>query len=97
VKKQAVVNSKKIGVTFEIPAEVEAQTVAVVGDFNNWDANATQMKRKKDGSWSATVRLSPGTYRFRYLADATRFFNDPQADGFEASGFGEDNCVLVVE
>ena len=97
MKKQAVANSKKIGVTFEAPADIQAQTVAVVGDFNSWDPGATQMKQKKDGSWSATVRLNPGTYRFRYVADSERYFNDPQADGFESSGFGEDNCLLVVE
>jgi 1,4-alpha-glucan branching enzyme len=96
VKKQAVANSKKIGVTFEAPADIQAETVAVVGDFNNWDPNATPMKRKKDGSWSATLRLAPATYRFRYVADGKKFFNDPEADGTEPSGFGEDNCILRV-
>lgn len=97
MKKQAVANSKKVGVTFEAPADVQAGSVAVVGDFNNWDPNTTQMKRKKDGSWSATLRLAPGAYRFRYVADGNRYFNDPQADGIEPSGFGEDNCIVVVE
>lgn len=96
MKKQAVANSKKTSVTFEAPADVQAKTVGVVGDFNNWDAAATPMKQKKDGSWSATLRLGPGAYRFRYVADGAWFFNDAQADGYEPSGFGEDNCILIV-
>ena len=97
MKKQAVANSKKVSVTFEAPADVKAERVSVVGDFNSWDAAATPLKQKKDGTWSVAVRLNPGTYRFRYVADGEHFFNDPQADGYEASGFGEDNCLVVVE
>ena len=82
--------------TFEAAGEYKADTIAVVGDFNKWDGSATPMKRKKDGVWSATVRLDPGSYRYRYLADGQCYFNDPHADGYEASGLGEDNCIVVV-
>jgi 1,4-alpha-glucan branching enzyme len=95
MKKAAVANSKKFSVTFELPAEIEAESLAVVGDFNNWDANATPMQKRK-GGWTKTVRLDPGMYRFRYLADGKQWHNDPTADAFEPSGFGEDNCVLHV-
>lgn len=96
VKKEAIANSKKRSVTFELPG-VEAQTVSVVGDFNDWDAASGAMKRRKDGMWTKAVRLEPGTYRFRYVADGDQWHNDPAADGYEPSGMGEDNCVVVVD
>jgi 1,4-alpha-glucan branching enzyme len=96
VKKETIANSKKRSVTFELPG-VEASSVSVVGDFNGWDDASGVMKRRKDGVWTKAVRLDPGTYRFRYLADGHRWLNDPEADGYEPSGHGEDNCVLKVD
>ena len=96
MKKAAVANSKKFSVTFEMPAEIEAESLVVVGDFNNWDENATPMQRRKDGVWTKSLRLDPGRYQFRYLADGHIWHNDPAADAYEPSGFGEDNSIVVV-
>jgi 1,4-alpha-glucan branching enzyme len=96
ISKKPVANSKKVAVTFEMPAAVAAESLNVVGDFNSWDANATPMKRQKAGDWSTTLRLAPGNYRFRYLADGTKWENDMAPDGFEPSGLGSENCVLIV-
>ena len=54
------------------------------------------MKRRKDGAWTKTLRLEPGTYAYRFLADGQFWHNDPAADIQEPSGFGEDNSVIVV-
>ena len=67
MKKDPIANSNKYSVTFEMPADIQAATLAVLGDFNDWDATAF-MKRRKDGGWAKTIRMAPGTYRFRYLA-----------------------------
>ncbi len=96
MKKDPVANSTKISVTFEMPAEIQAETLSVVGDFNAWDASAGLMKRRKDGVWAKTIRMAPGTYRFRYQASDGAWYNDPAADGYEPSGLGEDNCILVA-
>jgi 1,4-alpha-glucan branching enzyme len=96
VKKEAIANSSKLSVTFELPG-LQAETVAVVGDFNNWDATNGTMKRRKDGVWTKAIRLAPGTYRYRYVADGNRWHNDPAADSYEASGMGEDNSILVLD
>lgn len=96
MKKEPVTNSDRFSVTFELPAEIEAENVVVVGDFNDWDQEATVLKRRKDGTWAKTIRLAPGTYRFRYLADGSTWYNDWAADGYEPSGFGEDNSIVVV-
>lgn len=96
MKKDPITNSTKFSVTFEMPAEVQAESLAVLGDFNGWDASAAPLKRRKDGTWAKTIRLEAGTYRYRLVADGQIWLNDPAADGYEPSGFGEDNCLVVV-
>ena len=96
MKKDPIANSTKFSVTFEAPAEIQAESLAVVGEFNDWDATAAFMKRRKDGVWSKALRLAPGTYSYRFLADGQVWHNDPNADGYQPSGLGEDNSVVVV-
>jgi len=97
MKKEPIRNSSKVSVTFEVSGEVEAQNLTVVGDFNDWDETAAPMQRRKDGTWARTIRLEPGAYAYRYLADGVRWLNDWNADRYEPSGLGEDNSVVVVE
>ncbi len=85
-------------VTFRVPgpAAQGANAVSVVGDFNGWKADATPMKRLRDGSFSVVMELPKGReYRFRYLLDGGRWENDWCADRYEPSPFGGDNSVVV--
>ncbi len=54
-----------------------ASTVTLVGDFNDWDADATPLARTANGGWSTTLPLAPGRYRFTYLVDGIRWTADP--------------------
>ncbi len=82
-------------VTFELPKEVEAQTASIAGDFNSWDVNATPMKRKRDGSFSAAINLEAGKeYRFRYWLDGARWENDWHADAYLPNSFGTEDSVV---
>ena len=84
-------------VTFKLPAEVNAETAALCGEFNDWDATASPMKRLKDGSFSATASLDAGrSYRFRYWLDGERWENDWEADGYEPNEFGSEDSVVSV-
>ena len=84
-------------VTFELPAEVNAETATLVGEFNDWDRDSTRMKRRKDGSFTATISLKPGKeYRFRYLLDGERWENDHAADRYLPNDHGTDDSVVVV-
>jgi 1,4-alpha-glucan branching enzyme len=94
VKKKPTRNGK-MSVTFELPPDVVAGTAVVIGDFNGWQ-DGTPMKRRRDGSFSATVRLDPGRYRYRYLLDDERWENDWEADAYEANEFGSEDSVLEV-
>ena len=84
-------------VTFKLPADIEAESVALCGDFNEWDLKANPMKKLKDGSHSTTVSLDAGgSYRFRYLVDNDRWENDWEADESWPNDFGSDESVVTV-
>lgn len=84
-------------ITFELPADTGAQTASLVGDFNDWDNLAHPMKRKKDGSFSATISAKPGNrYHFRYLLDGERWVNDPDADEHVPNPYGSEDSVIAV-
>jgi 1,4-alpha-glucan branching enzyme len=84
-------------VTFELPAEVEAHQAALAGEFNDWNTAAHPMKKRKDGRFSVTVSLKPGSdYRFKYLVDGNRWENDWAADAYVANTFGTEDSVVTV-
>jgi 1,4-alpha-glucan branching enzyme len=41
----------------------------LAGDFNGWDAQAQPMVKGSDGVWSATVKLKPGAYQYKFVVD----------------------------
>jgi hypothetical protein len=87
-----------INVRFTLPAEVQAGTVALCGEFNNWSAHDIRLERGDDGSWQATVALEPGrSYRYRYLLDGERWENAWQADRYVPNPHGSTDTVVVVE
>lgn len=84
-------------VTFKVPAEVDAESVSLVGDFNNWDPEAESLTRRKDGTFSTTISLESGrSYRFRYLLDEERWENDWEADTYVPNDFGSEDSVITV-
>jgi len=86
-------------VTFTLPKEAapEAETVCVMGEFNNWSRDATPMKRRTNGDFVASLDLETGrSYRFRYLIDGWRFENDWQADRYEPNPYGGEDSVVDV-
>jgi len=86
--------TKQVKVTFAVPAAAMDGDVAVVGDFNGWDPTIHPLRRCED--WlKASVVMEPGQrYRFRYLAEGGRWFNDPEVGVYEPNGMGDDNSLL---
>ena len=86
-----------VKVTFELPTDVAAEQAVVVGEFNNWDPNATPMKRKKDGTFSAALNLEAGKqYRYKYYLDGERWENDPQPDALVPNIFGTQDSLITT-
>jgi 1,4-alpha-glucan branching enzyme len=87
-----------VDVTFNLPADVHAGTVALCGEFNDWSADDARLERGSDGSWQATVALEQGhSYRYRYLLDGQRWENDKNADGHVPNPLGTTDSVVVVK
>jgi 1,4-alpha-glucan branching enzyme len=95
IKKQFL--KTKCKVTFEVSKEIEADTVALVGEFNDWNVSAMPMKRLKSGVWKATVDLKKDdSYQFRYLVDGNAWMNDIAADNYIANNVDGDNSVVIT-
>ena len=93
----SVTAASAVDVAFSLPADVDADSVALCGDFNDWSAEATVLKRGDDGTWQVSVPLEPGrSYRYRYLLDGERWENG-QADRYEPNPYGDVDSVIVVE
>jgi hypothetical protein len=74
-----------------------ARNVALVGDFNGWDATATPMRRT-DGraTWSVSVPLAAGRHVYAFVVDGNDWVPDPQAPLSPEQWFGQRNSVVVV-
>ena len=71
----------------------EAQSVSLVGDFNQWNPSAHPMKQMPDKAWFVTVELHHGHHCYAFLVDGALTL-DPQAQGITHNDKGE--CVSVV-
>jgi len=72
----------------------DAEDVCIVGDFNNWRPGELRMARDGRGYWHAKLRLRPGEFHFRYLADG-QWYTDYAAFGVEQGPYGLDSIVCV--
>jgi 1,4-alpha-glucan branching enzyme len=85
-----------VRVTFELPSNIWAERVNIVGEFNDWDTTATPMSRNRsDANWKVSVDLRTGQrYRFRYLVDGKEWLNDWHADDHEENPYGSYDSVV---
>jgi len=82
----------------QLPEGIEIQDVRLAGDFNGWSQSSTPMKAGKGDIYKVALELQPGTtYQFRYLVNGEYWLNDESADSYAPSGYGEDNCVLILD
>lgn len=99
VKKQYLKTGNVCNVTFRLPKEaaLDATVITVVGEFNDWSLSETPMKKLKNGSFTATVKLTCNNeYKFRYLIDSNRWENDWCADEYMPNAFGGNDSVIRI-
>lgn len=85
-------------VTFTLPKEAveNAETVAVLGDFNNWQ-NGVVLTKQKDGSFKTAVELEKGrSYEYRFLINGEKWENDWAAEAYHPTPFGTYNSVVTA-
>lgn len=100
IKKNYLKSRPRCKVTLSLPKQLapNGNTVFVAGDFNQWNPEATPMKKLKNGTFQATLDLGTGReYQFRYVIDGRQWKNDDQADKWVPNRYsGEDNSVISV-
>lgn len=96
IKKQFIKTKPVCKVTFSVVAK-DAKSVAVVGDFNNWNAAEGELTKLKNGTFKAVIEIPKDTtYEFKYVIDGA-FANEPEADSQVWNDFaGSENSVLSV-
>jgi hypothetical protein len=74
-----------------------ASSVALVGDFNDWDPRATPLRAaSKGGVWSVEVPIQPGRHLYAFVVDGTVWRPDPAAPQAASEDYGEPNSALTV-
>ena len=99
-KKQYLKSKPVCKVTFKLSKEEakNAESVRLVGDFNDWDTHSEPMKKLKNGGFTSTVNLETDKqYQFRYLLNDQEWENDWKADEYIPSPVSlEENSVVNV-
>ncbi len=74
----------------------EASSVAVTGDFVDWDRNGIPLESpRRDGVWVVEVQLKPGMHNYVFVIDGSEWRPDPNVTQVD-DGFGNRNSVLLV-
>src|SRR5882762_11582619 len=74
-----------------------ATHISLVGDFNDWDASRTPMRRAgSEALWTAVVPLAPGRYHYAFLVDGARWLADPSAPVARDEDYGAPSSVVTV-
>ncbi|SHI79950.1 isoamylase early set domain-containing protein [Aquimarina spongiae] len=83
-------------VTFVVPAK-EAASVSVAGEFNNWNTEATMLKKLKNGNFKGTIDLpKDNQFEFKYVVDG-EWTNEIEADGYQWSDYASaENSLLIL-
>ncbi|MEY4691559.1 MAG: hypothetical protein RIT19_1884 [Verrucomicrobiota bacterium] len=72
-----------------------AQSVAVVGDFNDWNPQAHPLAQAFDGSWQGSLKLRHGHHRYAFWVDGTLQV-DPRGQGVSRNDQGERVSLIAV-
>ena len=82
--------------TFRVSHYIWADSITLVGEFNDWDVHRHPLQRTRDdGEWHISLLLEADrSYRFRYLVDGTEWMDDDHADAYEPNQFGSFDSVV---
>ena len=92
--KKTVSKIKKQEITFSLE-DAGAQSVFVLGDFNDWDETSLPLKKNKKGTWERKIKLEPGRYEYKFMVDGN-WRIDINNSQLSQNNFGTTNNVLTV-
>jgi len=98
IKKEASEKKDFVRLTFILPPAIWAETVHLVGEFNNWNKTSHPLIwDRQEEVWKITLDLPKGCeYQFRYLVNGTEWHNDWHADKYVPNPYGGDNSVVTT-
>ena len=83
-------------VTFTVHAEAD-QNVRLAGSFTDWETKAKKMTfKKRKGVYSATVKLAPGEYQYKFII-GDKWATDDQNTEFVPNDKGTFNSKITVK
>ena len=94
VKKCAAKKVSAKETTFTVHAE-KGKAVYLAGQFNDWDPTAKKMAFK-DGVYTATIKLAPGKYEYKFVIDGA-WCTDPENVDSTQNDQGSWNSVITVK
>ncbi|HEX6944238.1 MAG TPA: isoamylase early set domain-containing protein [Gemmatimonadaceae bacterium] len=71
------------------------QSISVVGDFNDWNGDSTNMVEVSPGVWTVSLRLRPDVYEYQFILNGKQRVTDPTMPQ-TSSDFGSPNSVVKV-
>lgn len=82
------------GVNFVCHAP-QAESVSLVGDFNQWNPATHPMQKMADGGWFLVAELRHGHHRYAFLVDG-HLTTDPRAMGATRDDQGRRVSLVAV-
>ena len=73
-----------------------ARSVALVGDFNDWNSDSTPLRPAAGGLWTVTVPLTAGRYTYTFVVDGERWMADPSAPPAPPDDAGRPSSVVTI-
>ncbi|MGM0606875.1 MAG: glycogen-binding domain-containing protein [Candidatus Muiribacteriota bacterium] len=75
----------------------EAESVSVVGDFNNWQPGKHELSDYDgDGVWTGEFFLDSGRYMYMFVVDEKYWYSDTEAEILKDDGYGGMNSFIEV-
>ena len=86
-------------VTFAYTPTPGVKQVLLSGSFNGWASTpataAVLLDGDGDGTWTTTLKLTPGTWQYKFIVDGT-WIIDPTNPNTIDDGFGGKNAVITL-
>jgi hypothetical protein len=75
-----------------------AREVMLVGSFNGWQTEGSEMVQIRPGLWEGDLDGSErGIHRYKFLIDRSRLINDPENPLRIEDGFGGFNSLITID
>ena len=75
-----------------------AREVALIGSFNGWQSKDGDMVQIRPGLWEGNLEAhTPGTHRYKFLIDRSRWTHDPENPLRIEDGFGGFNSLITID